>query len=264
MAIIGCDVTEQITSKIHLFKSIMQQNFIENEFNCEYSPLATIQPGMAIEFTVKGANDLYLNLNNSHLHVLAKITKADGTNIDANTAALINITLRSILREIGLELTGRNMGNTSQLYQYQSHLESLLNFCNRDSRDPSPLRRMDEGHQRAHGCHRSRLEQCRSDRSLRDIREKYSGRAHRSPSSGRVQARTPIPPNINLHMKLMPSKDNFVCNRQRQVKVRSRKITSWLSRASISSSTPRDAASLIARPNKTPVNPRELDVYQHR
>ena len=90
MATIGSDVTEQITIEVDLFGSIMQQNVIENEFNREYAPLATIQPGMAIEFTVKGANDLYLDLNNSRLHVVAKITKADGTNIDANTAAPIN------------------------------------------------------------------------------------------------------------------------------------------------------------------------------
>ena len=107
----------------------MQQNVIENEFNREYAPLATIQPGMAIEITVKGANDRYLDLNNSCLHVLVKITKADGTNIDANTAAPINLTLHSMFREIGLELNGQNLGDTSQLYPYRSHLETLLNFC---------------------------------------------------------------------------------------------------------------------------------------
>ena len=61
---------------------------------------------MAIEFAVKGANDLYLDLNNSRLHVLSKITKVDGTNIDANTACPINLTLDSMFREIGLELYG--------------------------------------------------------------------------------------------------------------------------------------------------------------
>ena len=55
---------------------------------------------MAIEFTVKGANDLYLHLNNLRLHVLAKISKADGTNIDANTAALINLTLHSMFAKL--------------------------------------------------------------------------------------------------------------------------------------------------------------------
>ena len=35
MAIIRGDVTEQITSEVDLFESIMQQNIIENEFNLE-------------------------------------------------------------------------------------------------------------------------------------------------------------------------------------------------------------------------------------
>ena len=61
MATMGGEVTEEITSEVDLFCSIMQQNVIENEFNREYAPLATIQPGAAIEFTVKGSNDLYLN-----------------------------------------------------------------------------------------------------------------------------------------------------------------------------------------------------------
>ena len=107
----------------------MQQNVIENEFNREYAPLATIQLGMAIEFTVKSANDLYLDLNNSRLHVIAKITTKNETNIDANTAALINLTLHLMLREIGLEFNGRNVNDTSKLYSYRSVLESLLNFC---------------------------------------------------------------------------------------------------------------------------------------
>ena len=63
IATIGYDVTERFTSEVDLFGSIMQKNVIENEFNFEYASLATIQPGMAIEFTVKSANDLYLDLN---------------------------------------------------------------------------------------------------------------------------------------------------------------------------------------------------------
>ena len=36
MAIIKGDVMEQITSKVDIFKLIMQQNVIENEFNLKY------------------------------------------------------------------------------------------------------------------------------------------------------------------------------------------------------------------------------------
>ena len=81
MATIGGEVTKEITSEVNLFGSTMQQNVIENEFNREYSPLTTIKPGVAIKFRVKNLNDLYLDLNNSRLHVLAKITKADKTTL---------------------------------------------------------------------------------------------------------------------------------------------------------------------------------------
>ena len=70
---------------------------------------------MKIEFTVKGAHNLYMDLNNSSLHVLDKITKADRTNIDAYTAGPIKLTLHSMLRKIGSELNGRNVGDTSKL-----------------------------------------------------------------------------------------------------------------------------------------------------
>ena len=131
MATIGGDVTEQITSEVDLFGSIMHLNVIENELNRKYALLDSIQLGMAIKFTVKSANDLYLDLNNSRLHVIAKITKADGTNIDANIAAPINVTLHSMFREIGLEFNGRNVGDTSQLYLYRSVLEVCSTFARR-------------------------------------------------------------------------------------------------------------------------------------
>ena len=92
---------------------------------------------MAIEFTVKGDNELCFKLNNSRLHVLAKITKVDETNIDANTAAPINLTLHSLFREIGLKLNIQNVGDRSQLYPYRLDLKTLLNFCKQNSTNPS-------------------------------------------------------------------------------------------------------------------------------
>ena len=81
----------------------MQQNAIENEFNREYASLATIQLVIAIIFTVKGVNDLSFDLNNSCLHELVKINNADRSNIDANTAAPINLTQQLMFCEIGLD-----------------------------------------------------------------------------------------------------------------------------------------------------------------
>ena len=108
----------------------MQQNGIESDINCEDAPRATIQVDLAIEFTVKWANDIYLNFTKSRLHVIVKFKKGQ-KNIDANRAAPINFTLHSMFREIGLELNGRNVGDTIQLYPTRSVLKSLLTFAQR-------------------------------------------------------------------------------------------------------------------------------------
>ena len=189
----------------------MQQNVIEIEFNCEYAQLATIQPGMAIEFAVNGANDLYLDVKNSLLHVRAKITKAGGTNIDANTAAAINLTLHSMFREIGLELNGRNVGDTSQLYPYCSHLETLLNFC----KENQETRLLCEGWTKdttghmnvsAVGGNNAGLNP-RAATFARSTVVEFIGRPHLDV----FDQEGVIPPNIDNHMKLIPSPNNFVC-----------------------------------------------------
>ena len=52
MASTGLDTAEQITSEMDLFGPIMQQNFLLNEFNCEFAPLASIAEGAPIMFLV--------------------------------------------------------------------------------------------------------------------------------------------------------------------------------------------------------------------
>lgn len=93
MATIGIEPTEDNTREIDLYGSIMKQNIIENELNREYALLASIQQGAHIKFLVMGSNDLFLDLINSRLHVLAKITKADVTSIEAYSADSINMPL---------------------------------------------------------------------------------------------------------------------------------------------------------------------------
>ena len=166
---------------------------------------------MAIELAVKGANDLYLDLNNSRLHVLAKITKADGTNIDANTAGLINMTLHSMFRDIGLELKGRNVGDTSQLYPYRSHLETLLNFykktqetcllCESWTKDTTEHMGVTTVGRNNTGLN------ARAATFARSIVIELIGRPHLDVFN---QERL-IPPKRDLHLKLMPSANNFLC-----------------------------------------------------
>ena len=191
MATIRSNVTEQIISEINLFGPTMPQNVIENEFNFEYATLATIQPSVAIEYTVKGANDLYFDSNNFSLHMLVKITKADETNIDANTAAPINLTLNSMFREIGLELNDRKCWRHEPAVPVSLTSEDSYELQLGNPNNTFPERGMNTAHERAHGFHRSGWEQCRVEHSRNKICEKCRGRAHQSRSFGRLSARAP-------------------------------------------------------------------------
>ena len=165
-----------------------------------------------LNFAVKSSNDLYLDLNNSRLHVIAKITKADGTNIYANTAAPINLTLHSMFREIGLEFNRQNAGDTSELYPYRSVLESLLNFC----KEVQETRLLSEGSTKnmsghmnvtAVGGNNAGLN-ARAATFARSTLVELIGRPHLDV----FHQEHLIPPNIDLHMKLISSPNDFVCN----------------------------------------------------
>ena len=91
-------------------------------------PLASIAEGSPIEFLVKGADQLYLDLNDSRLHLRVKMTKADGTNMTAATGAIINLPLHSLFCKVSVELNGRSVSYPNQMYLYRAYLETLLNY----------------------------------------------------------------------------------------------------------------------------------------
>ena len=154
---------------------------------------------------------MYLNLNNSRLHVLAKITKADRTNISANTAALTNLTLHSMFREIGVTLNGRNVGDTSQLYLDRKFVESLLNYsketqetrllCKGWTKDRTGYVNVTAVGENNAGLNARAVNFARSN-VIELIGRPYADVCHQN----RL-----IPPNIDLSIKLMPSQNNFVC-----------------------------------------------------
>ena len=116
------------------------------------------------------------------------ITKEDKKNIDANTAAPINLMLHSMFCKIKLELNCRNVGDTSQLYPFRSHLETFLNF----SKEIQETRLLSKGLTKDTSAHMSFTPIGGNNagyNTRHEIRENCRGRAHRSPSHGRFLAR---------------------------------------------------------------------------
>ena len=119
---------EQITGEVNLFNPIMQRNCLLNEFNRRIAPLASHAEGAPIEFLVKGADQLYLDLNDSRFQLRVKMTKADGTNMTAATGPIIKLPLHSLFREVNVELNGRCVSDPIQMDPYRAYLETLLNY----------------------------------------------------------------------------------------------------------------------------------------
>ena len=98
-----------------------------NEFDREFAPLASLQQGAPIEFMVIGADQLYLDLNESLLLVRIKITNADNSDIEADTAGPLNLTLHSLFSQMSVEFNGKPVSEPNHLYPYRAYLETLLN-----------------------------------------------------------------------------------------------------------------------------------------
>ena len=92
-----------------------------NEFDCEFAHLASLQQGAPIEFMVKGAEQLYLDLNESLLLVRVNITNADNSDIGQDTAGPVNLTLHSLFSQISVEFKGKPVSQPNHLYPYRAY-----------------------------------------------------------------------------------------------------------------------------------------------
>ena len=89
---IAKNIVENIRDETDLFAPMLQQSIIIDDFDQEYLPVNYIQPGAPIEFSIKNVDFFYLDLDESRFIIRAKITEANGTDMDNNVqAAPVNL-----------------------------------------------------------------------------------------------------------------------------------------------------------------------------
>jgi len=93
----------------------------------EYHPLSTLADESPIEFEVNGSGEDYIDYANTYLHVRAKITQADGTDI-ANNAPVgpVNLFLHSLFSQVSLN--GTQITPSMNTYPYRAMIETLLSY----------------------------------------------------------------------------------------------------------------------------------------
>jgi len=211
MAATSLETGEQVTGEVDLFGPIMQQNFLLNEFNRQFAPIASLAEGAPIEFLVKGADQLYLDLNDSFLHLRVKMTKANGTNMDAATGTIINLPIHSMFREVDVEMNGKSVSEPNNLYPYRAYLETLLIY----SKETQESRLLSEGWVRDTAGQMGAVAADGDNNGLKSRAAMFAqskvvemvGRPHVDV----FQQDRLIPPGIDLHIKLVPAANNFVC-----------------------------------------------------
>lgn len=203
------EVSEAVTSDLDIFAPILQQTCVKNEYNREFNPLASIQPGAPIEFIVKGADLLYLDLNNTKLTVQAKITKENGQNIDADTAGPVNLAFHSLFREVSVEMNGRPVSEPNQLYPYRAYIETVLNYC----KEVQETRLLTEGWVKD-TTGKMDVTTVNGDNTGLKERTKWFAASAVVEMCGRLhldmfQQGRVLLPGVDMHLKLVPSSNEF-------------------------------------------------------
>ena len=116
-----------------------------------------------------------------------------------------------MFREIGLEFNDRNVGDTNQLFQYRSILESLLTFC----KEVQETRLLCEKFTKDTTEHMGVTAvggnyACLNARAATFARSTVIELVG-CPHLNVLNHKCLIPLKIDLHMELMPSPNNFVC-----------------------------------------------------
>ena len=107
----------------------------QNEINkCKYTetfPVASLSDNAPIEFHVPGNGEQYIDLARLQLHLRCKITKADGSDIDAGAkVAPVNLMLHSLFSQVNVLLNEKLISGSSNTYPFKAYIETLLTHGN--------------------------------------------------------------------------------------------------------------------------------------
>ena len=102
---------------------------IERSFYREYTPISALQHQAPIEFMVPGTDQIYLDVSRTYLYIRAKITKATGANLDADTQiGPINLPIHAMFSNIDVDLAGKTISDSNGLYPYRAYIETMLSY----------------------------------------------------------------------------------------------------------------------------------------
>ncbi|KAF0151797.1 MAG: hypothetical protein FD188_3433 [Ignavibacteria bacterium] len=120
---------EGLLSELDYFEPRVMQLSVTGEYDRVFGTGQTLVQGGPIEFFVRGADGLYLDLNNSKIEIKLKITRENGGDLDGGDhVAPINDILNALFMSMEMELGGVLVTDPNTKYPYRAIIENLINY----------------------------------------------------------------------------------------------------------------------------------------
>ena len=115
-------------TELDLFSVPPTQVSLEKGLWIDHQPVSSVSDGGPITFLSPGTED-YVDLAKTILVVRAKVTKANGNDLDANEkVGIVNNFLHSLFKQIDVFLKEKQVTQATGTYAYRAYLETLLNY----------------------------------------------------------------------------------------------------------------------------------------
>ena len=115
-------------SELDLFSVPPTQVSLEKGHWIDHQPVSSVSDGGPITFLSPGIED-YVDLSKTILVVRAKVTKADGANLDADEkVGVVNNFLHRFFKQVDVFLKEKQVTQATGTYSYRAYLETLLNY----------------------------------------------------------------------------------------------------------------------------------------
>ena len=94
----------------------------------DHQPVSSVSDWGPITFLSPGTED-YVDLSKTILVVRAKVTKADGANLDADEkVGVVKNFLHTLFKQVDVFLKEKQVTQATRTYSYRAYLETLLNY----------------------------------------------------------------------------------------------------------------------------------------
>ena len=95
----------------------------------EHHPISALNNNAPIEFIIPPQTEKWTDLNQSFLYLKLKVTKADGTDLEADSnIGVVNNLFHSLFSSIDLYLNNKLVTNSTDTYPYRAYIENLLSY----------------------------------------------------------------------------------------------------------------------------------------